>query len=126
MFGLFEKKVLVELPDGSGGTKKIKISKEKLDELLKSDGVQKLITVHVCCPIKGYYTEGWEADQINGEAYAKFRDEGGDLYVGIHYENGEPITHLMSKELWTKMNDEMEEVSSESNRELNKVLKEFR
>ncbi len=105
MFGL-GKKVEVEVPDGRGGTIKVKVWETQFDqwvaegrEIKKVEGFK----AHISDPVKGHYEENWViGEQISKEDYDNFRDGNGEIYVWVIYEGGEPNINFVRKEMWDK------------------------
>lgn len=109
MFG-FGKKVDMKVPDGKGGIKTVKVSQKQLDKWISSGAMSevKICRAHVMDAMRENTIENWVVGKdIDKNIYDKAKDENGDIYVAIHYEEGEPITRVMEKELWDKMNSIM-------------------
>ncbi|HJN25829.1 MAG TPA: hypothetical protein QGG18_09110 [Rhodospirillales bacterium] len=61
MFG-FNKKIEIEIPDGKGGSKKIKVSEKQFDKWVKEGKIAKIdkCKVNILDPINGIREEYWE------------------------------------------------------------------
>ena len=107
MFG-FGKKVELEVPDGNGGTKRVKVSQKQFDQWVAEGRMSRVNTckVHVCDPVRGEYETtmviGKDVDQATHE---KLKDGNGDLYLATIYRVGKPDRYFASKDKWELIRD---------------------
>jgi hypothetical protein len=99
----FAKKVEIEVPDGRGGTKKIKVSKTQFDQWIAEGRISPVSAckVHVSDVMRGEYETtmiiGKDVDQAT---YDKFKDENGELYVWSVYTAGKPEWYFSPRDKW--------------------------
>ena len=101
MFG-FGKKIEIEVPNGQGGVKKVKVSKKQFSQLVDEGKLKPVegCKAHILDPINGDYVENWVVgEQISKASYEKHKDKNGDIYVVVHYVAGEPKIYLAKKML---------------------------
>jgi len=116
LFGsLFGKKITVQLPDEQGRIVERKITKKMFDKLVTQGIIQEIdaVQAHILDPLKGYYVSNWRlGEDIDRETADKFATENKQLYVAIAYEEGEPQTMVMKKEVWEKQKILFERIDS--------------
>jgi len=105
-----EEKVEIEITIPDGRKVKKKVSKEWFEKIKAEGKAKKIIQVHLINPWVGYQIQHWVVGKdIDEKKAAEFRDpETGDLYVMVHYEEGEPITNVVVKELWNEAKRKMD------------------
>jgi diphthamide synthase (EF-2-diphthine--ammonia ligase) len=105
---LFGKKITVRIPNDKGEIVERKISKRLFGEL-EAQGIIKeidAVQAHILDPLKGYYVSNWiVGEDIDRESAMEFATESKDIYVATAYENGEPRTVVMKKEVWEKQKE---------------------
>ena len=103
----FGKKVEIQVPDGNGGQKTVKVSQKEFDRWIaegKMRLVDKVALVHVSDVMRPNYTTQWIiGENIDEETYERFKGKNGDLYVSIHYRGGKPETNIVSKTMWDQL-----------------------
>ncbi len=107
MFGLFQKKVEVTIPDGAGGTKTVKIPQKEFDQWVRDGKITKMRTckVYILDPMKGCYTASWsigDGGNVSVETYERFKDRDGDLYALAVYREGVPENHITTRDFWVE------------------------
>jgi len=102
VFG-FGKKVVLEIPDGKGGVKKVRVSRKQYDQWVAEGAVEGLpvAVAHIIDPMTPPREERWVVgEEIAEETYNRFKNKDGDIFVMIHYEKGEPQTSIIMEEMW--------------------------
>jgi hypothetical protein len=101
MFGLFRRKVTLDVPDGKGGTRKVRVPEKQLDEWIRTGAARQLVKVLVHDIDRGEVEEMWEIGKsIDRETYERLKDSDGRLYAMTHYENGEKVLHVTTFEMY--------------------------
>ena len=101
----FEKKIEIEIPDGRGGMKRVRVSEKEIEKC-RSEGRIRSVNgcrVHICS-VDGDRELIWEiGNQIAREKYEQVKDADGDLYVIEFYRDGEGEAHFVNKSNWLKV-----------------------
>ena len=106
MFG-FGKKIEVEVPDGRGGRKTIWVSEKEMNRLKAAGQEIEGFKVHILDPMNGVLEQIWEIDKdMPREQYDAYKDEHGEVFVVIHYRQGEENMNAVSKQIWEDLKKE--------------------
>jgi len=107
MFGFFGKKIEVEVPDGKGGRRKVRISQKQLDQWIAEghlSGPKTVCEVHILDALEGDRTVEWiVGEEVDQDTYERFKDRNGDLFVVVVYRKGEPEVSVTAREVWESM-----------------------
>ena len=108
--GWFGKKIEIEVPDGRGGAKKVKILEKQFDKWVSEGKISRIatgFTVHILDPAGGERQEMWKVgDDIDEEEYKQFKETDGSVYAAVVYRQGEPHIYLLKKNAWLKLKRE--------------------
>lgn len=75
-------------------------------------GSKKRCTVLIDDAVHGVRQEQWIVGQeIDRARYNQFKDENGNLYLMIHYENGEAQKHLVTKSMYLQLKAHLDTVA---------------
>ena len=107
MFGI-SKKVAVEISDGKGKTKTVKVSQNQFEKLEKQNVIVNLptCTANIFDPkrAKTISKEEWVIKKdINKDTYFEARDEKGEVYMIVYYEGGQANANLVKKSVWNQL-----------------------
>ena len=125
MFGI-GKKVEIEIPDGRGGTKRVKVSRKQFDHWVAEGKLKPVesFTAHISDPIHGTYTEIWTVGgTILQETYDRFKDERGDVYAMVVYKAGNPEMSLLKKNVWDQLQIQLIQIEKANNAARDDVLR---
>ncbi len=113
----FQKKIEIEVPDGKGGTRRVKIAQKDFDRWKaerRIEHVRTEIFVHVLDPMRPTYTTTWVLGKdIDEPTYEKRKHTDGHLYALIHYVDGKPSLYLAPKAAWDQAKAAMGALSTE-------------
>jgi diphthamide synthase (EF-2-diphthine--ammonia ligase) len=108
---LFGETIEIEYRDEQGRLVKKRVSKKQFDEFTEKALAEGKATIYEGCDVHiidpdGYRVEKWIVGKdIEQENYDKYKDKNGFIYVMIHYENGEPNTTLLKREIWQQIKE---------------------
>lgn len=127
MFG-FGKKVELEVPDGKGGIKKVKISQKELDRLVAEEKLTRVdITVHILDPMRGYQTNQWAVGtDIPADVYNRLKEPDGSLYAIVAYKAGQPEIAVIPKARWDEAKRAFGAIDAGAERAAAQTLDELR
>lgn len=100
---LFGKKVEITVTDENGISRTKQVLKSDLEQWERDGEISKMKTIRVnIAGLNGVRIEEWTIGiEAQKESIDKFADKStGELYVGEHYKEGEPIQHFMMKDAW--------------------------
>jgi hypothetical protein len=126
MFG-FGKKVEIEVPDGKGGLKKVKVSQTQFNRWVAEGRISEVegFKAHISDPMRGNHTENWVVGRdLPREMYDEFKDENGDVYVMVVYEAGQPKMHLFKKENLEQLEEQINQEVDKSTEAIQLYLRE--
>lgn len=106
----FGKKVEIEVLDGKGGRKKVKVSEKQFSEWVAEGRIREVegFKAHISDPMRGDYTEIWKVGRdLPRQTYDEFKDGNGDVYVMVVYEAGQPEMNLVKKEIWDQLEEQI-------------------
>ncbi len=100
---LFGKKIEMEFQDSDGLAVKRRVSEKWFNSMIENGDISALreVVVNVLHPYASF-TDTWIVGRnIDQDAYDKFiNHDTGQLYAMIHFENGESVTNLVTREIY--------------------------
>jgi hypothetical protein len=104
----FKKYAEIEVSDGKGGFRKVKIPQEQFDQSV-SEGKTKKISdacrVHIVGPDGPAFIAYWKIpEEISEGEYNRFKHSDGDIYVIYFYKEGIQQVNLVPKHVWDSAN----------------------
>jgi hypothetical protein len=98
----FTKKTELEVSDGRGGVKKVKVSEQEFNKWVEKGQAVRVCKVHLIGPDGPPRTETWTVGKdIPQEQYDFVKEiPSGDVYIAYAYEAGEPKYTALQKAKW--------------------------
>lgn len=129
---LFQKTVEIEFVDEQGRKQTKRVSQRDFDALMTKAVAEGKATVHDGCtahildPMHGVQIQNWiVGDRITREAYEKFKDGKGNVYVLAVYEKGEANLSLVPKAIWDQAKQHFADIEDESNQAMEQVKRDL-
>ena len=124
---LFGKKVTVELPDGSGGQRRITVTEKWLQKMIAEKRMREVPESSVVVFLIGPHGEKTATlqigEDIDQDTVDEFRDpDTGALYGGYAFENGQENTFLLQKRIYDEMEAQMADMRGFIDSEVDRAL----